>query len=80
VAPRNRAVGLDEKYRGAGDRSPAGFPTLVHQSPRVDRLALDIGEQRKLETEAFREPRVLFDRVDRDRNNVRSGRADFFET
>jgi hypothetical protein len=46
----------------------------------VDRLAFDIGEQRKLETEAFRKPRVFFDRVDRDGDDIRAGGTDVFKT
>ena len=80
MTPRNPAVGLDEEYGGASDRSPSGLPALVHQAPCVDRLAFDIGEQRKLESEAFRKPRVFLDRVDRDGDDIRAGGTDVFKT
>ena len=77
--PGDDAVGLDQKDRGTGDGAPTRFAVFVHQPPRVDGLFLNIGEDRKLETELLRETGAVLVGVDRDRQDRGPGDDDFRE-
>ena len=78
--PGNGAVGLDQEDRWSGDGAPARFAVFVDQPPRVNGPLLNIGEDRKLEAEFFRQKGRFLDGVDRNREDRGPSIVDLGET
>ncbi len=80
AAPGDGAIGLDEEGSRSCDGSAARLATLVDDSPGADRLALNIGQQRVIQTEPTRETRRLLDGIDRNCDDLGAGGIDFRKT
>ena len=80
AAPGDGAIGLDEESGRTRDGSAARLASLVDDPPASDCLALNIGQQRVIQTEPARETRRLLDGVDRNCDDLGAGGIDFRKT
>ena len=77
AVPGDSAIGLDQEDRRTCDGSATRLAALVDDPPGVDRLTLDVRQQRELETEAARETGRFLDGVDRNRDDLGADGIDF---
>ena len=80
AVPGDSAIGLDQEDRRTCDGSATRLAALVDDPPGADCLALNIGQQRVIQTELARETRRLLDGVDRNCDDLGTGGIDFRKT